>query len=87
MIFDWLRGIGKGIKKTCKNRFDWSRGIEKESRQPESLSLKNWVFLFHFDRSKNKFNRSNLKKSKILKNWKFSEKPFGKQIFMIWDAC
>ena len=52
-------------RKTCKNIFDWWRGIEKESRQLESLSLKTGFFLLLFDQSKNRFNWSNPEESQI----------------------
>ena len=56
-------------QKTCKNKSDWSRGIEEESWQPESLSLTTGFFLFLFNLSKKKGSTNRiLKNQKFLKN-------------------
>ena len=64
-------------RKTLKNIFDWSRGIEATWE----FHIKTGILFFLFNQSKDRLDWSNPEESEIF------YKTFGKQIFMIWDAC
>ena len=67
----------EGIENHCKNKFNWSRGIEAT----QEFKLKTEFSFCHFDRSKNRLDWSNPEETK---NLKILENFFCRNI---WKNC
>ena len=82
MIFDLSKGNEPGIENILKTGSTERKELKEESSQPESFSLKIGFFFF-FLRSKNRFDQSNLEKSKNFENLGIFCRNIFKTVFMI----
>ena len=81
MIFDLSKGNKPGIENILKTGSTEREESKEELSQPESFSLKTGFFFFL--RSKNRFDQSNLEKSKNFENLGIFCRNIFKTVFMI----